>query len=60
MAPSIERLGYDPVPGEHLSDATLLRARMYSWACNLNEPTCINDASTKFAQWMESPEQIEL
>ncbi|ODN01106.1 Aminopeptidase N [Orchesella cincta] len=52
---TLTEINIDPQPNEPIGNATILRNKLFEWACNLDDSECIQYSKNKFAQWMTDP-----
>ncbi|CAL8126792.1 unnamed protein product [Orchesella dallaii] len=52
---TLTEINIDPQPNEPIGSATILRNRLFEWACNLGDSDCIQYSKDKFAEWMTDP-----
>lgn len=50
----------DPQPAEPIANATILRNKLFEWACNLEDSQCLEYSSCKFIEWMADPTNMTM
>lgn len=52
---TLGEIGLDPQDGEAVGNGTILRNKLFEWACNFGESECVGYSVGKFREWMGDP-----
>jgi aminopeptidase N len=55
VTPALEELKLDPQPNEPIGKGTILRTKLFEWACNSGHSECISYSLGKFREWKQDP-----